>query len=82
MPGAKFVEVLGKRDTDSVSYLIESENKVDIRKTLFSTMSRNNWPIIGLEGTETSLEDIFISLIEKRNESDEKRRKVKKGVIK
>ena len=88
MPGVKLAEMLGKRDTDSVSYLVESEEKIDIRKTLFYTMAKNGWAIIGLEGTETSLEDIFISLIEKRNLSDAKKSflssktKPKKGVIK
>ncbi len=60
--GVKTVNVLGKKDTDSISYYIESEERIDIRKPLFSTLAKAGFPIIGLEGIEASLEDIFISL--------------------
>ncbi|MBO7216623.1 MAG: ATP-binding cassette domain-containing protein, partial [Clostridia bacterium] len=70
LPGVKYAEVLGKRDTDSTSYLIESEDKIDIRKPLFALLARNNWYLIGLEGMELNLEDIFIRLTEKRKEKE------------
>ena len=64
VPGVKFVDVLGKRDTDSISYMIESEDRVDIRKPLFYALARRqDMPLIGLEGMELSLEDIFIRLV-------------------
>ncbi len=61
--GIRSVDVLGKRDTDSISYLIESEERVDARKPLFYTLASKGWPLVGLEGMELSLEDIFIRLI-------------------
>lgn len=61
--GIRSVDVLGKRDTDSISYLIESEDRVDARKPLFYTMASKGWPLVGLEGMELSLEDIFIRLV-------------------
>lgn len=61
--GIRTVEVLGKRDTDSISYLIESEDRVDARKPLFYTLSSKGWPLVGLEGMELNLEDIFIRLV-------------------
>lgn len=61
--GIKSADVLGKRDTDSISYLLESQDRVDIRKPLFYTLSSKGWPLIGLEGVELSLEDIFIRLV-------------------
>lgn len=72
--GVKSVEVLGKRDTDSVSYLVESEERVDARKPIFYTLSSKGWPLVGLEGVELSLEDIFIRLISdsKKNARDSK----------
>jgi len=73
LPGVKYAEVLGKRDTDSTSYLIESEDKIDIRKPLFSLLSRNGWYLIGLEGMELNLEDIFIRLTEKRKEKENRK---------
>ena len=39
-PGVKYAEKLGRRDTDSVSYLIESEERVDVRKPLFYALQR------------------------------------------
>ncbi len=71
--GIRSVDVLGKRDTDSVSYLIESEERVDARKPLFYMLSTKGWPLVGLEGVELSLEDIFIRLV------GESRRKSRKG---
>lgn len=68
--GMKSVGVIGKRDTDSISYLLESEDRVDIRKSLFYTLSSKGWPLIGLEGMELSLEDIFIRLVGKDKDKD------------
>ena len=67
--GVKIVEVLGKRDTDSISYYIECEERVDIRKLLFTALSKAVYPLIGLEGVEASLEDIFINLTKSSNSS-------------
>lgn len=76
--GIKFADSLGKRDTDSISYMIESEEKIDIRKTLFNNLSKNGWPLIGLEGMELNLEDIFMRLINKdKKETPKKKRGVK-----
>ena len=71
-PGIKFAEMLGRRDTDSVSYMIESEDKVDIRKPLFYNLSRSGWPLIGLEGMELNIEDIFIRLVDPDKEKSKK----------
>lgn len=75
--GIKTADILGKRDTDSVSYLIESQERVDIRKPLFHLLSGKGWPLIGLEGVELGLEDIFIKLVGIEKEKAEK--KAKKG---
>ncbi len=76
--GVKTADVLGKRDTDSISYLIESQERVDIRKSLFHMLSGKGWPLIGLEGVELSLEDIFIRLVGKEKEK-EATKKSKRG---
>ncbi|HAN20564.1 MAG: ABC transporter [Clostridiales bacterium GWF2_36_10] len=78
--GVRYAEMLGKRDTDSISYLIESEEKIDVRKSLFYNLSKNGWPLVGLEGMELNLEDIFIRLIDKeKNEQVKKKRGVKQA---
>ena len=76
--GVKMAEVLGKRDTDSISYMIESQERVDIRKPLFSLLAGRNWPLIGLEGMELNLEDIFMRLVGKEKAKEDK--KARKGV--
>ncbi len=76
--GVKTADVIGKRDTDSISYMIESQDRVDIRKPLFHMLSSKGWPMIGLEGMELSLEDIFMRLVGK--EKDKETKKSKKGV--
>ena len=68
--GMKSADVLGKRDTDSISFLLESQDRVDIRKPLFYALSSKGWPLIGLEGVELSLEDIFIRLVGKEKEKE------------
>ena len=75
-PGVKYAEKLGKRDTDSVSYLIESEERVDVRKPIFYALSKATYPLIGLEGDEISLEDIFIKLVDpvKKDKTEKRRR--------
>ena len=73
--GIRYVESLGRRDTDSISYMIESEDKIDIRKTLFYNLSKNGWPLVGLEGMELNLEDIFIRLINKEKKGTEKKKR-------
>ena len=61
--GMKSADVLGKRDTDSISFLLESQDRVDIRKPLFYALSSKGWPLIGLEGVELSLEDKWLKAI-------------------
>ena len=65
-PGIVYAEVLAQRDGDAYCYNIESEVGVDIRKSLFYALAEKNWPIIGLESLGMNLEDVFISLIDKK----------------
>ena len=76
--GVKTADVLGKRDTDSISYMIESQERVDVRKPLFSMLASKGWPLIGLEGMELNLEDIFMRLVGKEKDKEDK--KTRKGV--
>lgn len=64
--GILYAEVEDARDGDAYSYRIECAAGVDMRKNLFFSMAEKGWPIIGLEGVGTNLEDIFISLIDKK----------------
>ena len=63
-PSVVYAELLPQRDGDAYSYMIESEVGVDIRKSLFYTLSEKNWPLVGLEAVGMSLEDIFIAIVD------------------
>lgn len=60
--GVAYIESSGERDGDSFTYIIRSENGVDIRKPLFNLLSQNSWPLIGLETMNMDLEDVFVKL--------------------
>ena len=62
LTGVTSCECLGSRDGDALTYLIESQNDVDVRKMLFRTVAESGQFIIGLEPVGANLEDVFISL--------------------
>ena len=68
MSGIAYAEALAERDGDATSFMIESEPGVDIRKKLFFRLAECNWPMIGMEALGMSLEDIFISVVDKSEE--------------
>lgn len=76
-PGIVYAEAMPNRDGEAYVYMIESEVGVDIRKSLFYTLAEKNWPLIGLEALGMSLEDIFITIVDKSNEFRVPRREVK-----
>ena len=68
--GITYAEALAEKDGDAHTYLIESEYGVDIRKKLFYSLCERGWALIGLESLGMSLEDIFISVVDRSQESD------------
>lgn len=69
MQGVSYAEVLAERDGDAYTYLVESEFGVDIRKRLFFMLAEHNWPMLGMEALGMSLEDIFITVVDKSEEN-------------
>jgi ABC-2 type transport system ATP-binding protein len=70
MQGIVYAEALAEKDGDATTYMIESAPGVDIRKKLFFTLSDRGWALIGLEALGLSLEDIFITVVNKSEEDD------------
>ena len=70
MPGISYAEVLAQKDGDAYTYMVESEFGVDVRKKLFYTLSERGWAMIGLEALGMSLEDIFITVVDKTENDD------------
>ena len=53
--GVKYVEAGAEKDRDVISYIIESDKDVDIRKPLFFAMAKLGYPIIELKSLSLSL---------------------------
>jgi len=63
--GVLSTEVTGERELDSYTYLVESEQGVDIRKSVFFSMSEKGWAIIGMEAVGMNLEEVFIKIMDR-----------------
>ena len=68
MQGIAYAEALAQKDGDAYTYMIESDFGVDVRKKLFFELSERGWAMIGLESLGMSLEDIFITVVDKTEE--------------
>jgi len=68
IPCVMYAEVVGKKDLDSISYLIESAENIDIRKSLFYALAEKRWPVIGMDVVGVDLEDVFLALIQDRSQ--------------
>ncbi len=68
MQGIVYCEALAERDGDATTFMLESAPGVDIRKKLFFTLAERGWALIGLEALGLSLEDIFITVVNKSEE--------------
>ncbi len=66
--GVKKVESGLEKANDAVSYTIESEAEVDIRRSLFFAMAKHGYPILEMKSVNLSLEDIFIRLVTEEKE--------------
>ena len=64
-PDVAFAEVLPERDGEAYTFRVESAPNVDMRKSLFYTLAQKGWPLVGMEPLGMSLEDVFISVVDK-----------------
>ncbi len=78
MTGVIYAEPLAVKDGDAFTYTIESEYGIDIRKSLFYALAEKRWPLVGLESLGMSLEDVFIAVVNKTDESKLRREKGKR----
>ena len=69
LQGISYAEALSEREGDAYTYLVESDQGVDIRKKLFFALAERGWAIIGMEALGMSLEDIFISVVDQSEKS-------------
>lgn len=64
--GVGRVTLMGEREGDSYLYSVESIAGVDIRKPIFNMCAHRDMPLIGMEPQGVSLEDIFITLVDRK----------------
>lgn len=70
VPGVTYVERMTEAEEGSVRYLIEADSALEVRKPLFYTLAQNSMPLIGLESAQANLEDVFLSVIEKPEDTN------------
>lgn len=66
--GVKYVETAAEKDKEAISYIVESDKDIDIRKPLFFAMAKLGYPIIELKTTGMTLEDIFLQIVTQEKE--------------
>lgn len=64
------VTSVGERDGDAYTFVIEYSGAGDIRKIMFRELANKGWPIMAMEGVSTTLEDLFVKLMQKNKEED------------
>ena len=60
--GVVKVEPLGRKESGSFDFIIETEDGVDVRREAFKRLSERGWAILMLKSNEMTLEDIFMRL--------------------
>jgi ABC-2 type transport system ATP-binding protein len=65
IPEIKTCKMVKDNNDGTKQYMVESATDVDLRKKMFEVLPKKNITIFELKKTETSLEDAFITLIEK-----------------
>ena len=60
--GVRKIEKLKNVKDGVCDYLIETDEKLDVRRELFNRVSTRGWYLLGLKTQELSLEDIFLKL--------------------
>lgn len=73
MNGIAYAECIGNMDKDSISYLVESEPGLDMRKPLFNALAAKGWPLVGMESMGANLEDIFIAIVDKKESAGKRK---------
>ena len=63
--GVTNIKSLGRKEKDTIDFVIETLPDVDARPEIFRAMAERNLPILSMQTLDLSLEDIFIEVTEK-----------------
>mgnify|MGYP000882034613 FL=1 len=61
--GVKYIEASVEKDKDLITYIVESDKDIDVRKPIFFAMAKAGYPIMELKSLGMSLEEIFLQVI-------------------
>ncbi|NMB95289.1 MAG: ABC transporter, partial [Clostridiaceae bacterium] len=61
--GVKYIEAQTEKDRDVITYIVESDKDLDVRKPIFFAMAKAGYPILELKSLGMSLEDIFLQVV-------------------
>lgn len=65
--GIKSVKSLGRKERNSIDFIVETEPNIDVRPEIFNAMAKENLPILSMSTVDLSLEDIFIEVTSNEN---------------
>lgn len=68
--GVKYVDTHIEKEKDVISYIIESDKDIDIRRPLFFAMAKAGYPILELKSMDLTLEDIFLQITTEEKEAE------------
>ena len=64
IPEIKEIKLIKENEDKTKQYIIESEEKEDLRKIIFTEFAKENITIFEMKKPDTTLEDAFMKLIE------------------
>ena len=62
--GIKKLELIQENEDGTKQYMIESDEKIDLRKTIFSELAKESITIFEMKKADSTLEDAFMKIIE------------------
>jgi ABC-2 type transport system ATP-binding protein len=69
--GVRQIGKLNEKETGVVSYMVESDKDVDVRRPIFFAMANLGCPIVEMRSLDMSLEEIFLELVASEKSGDE-----------
>ncbi len=71
MEGISSYKIESGKERDSAEAVIETEENRDIREALFFCLAEKKMPLLGMQLEEKSLEDIFLTLTQEKEEENQ-----------
>jgi len=69
--GVSTVSCLGSKEKDSYDFNIEPVESADVRRDVFQRLAEHNWPLLGLNTNELSLEQIFLRITDESDKDED-----------